>query len=311
MKNRNVSKKYVGRSVYYRRAEPVHVPYRRNHRTLAVLLTVAGLLIGGFIFWPSDNKQDTPESVASVKAAKTYTPSDSQIAAMDAKIKETIRRYPGIQVSVAIQTINGDTKYQYGVTNPYDAASVGKLITAIDYLRDVEAGRRTMNQKINGIPATDAMRLMIEQSDNAAWEGFNGLIGHPELERYAQSVGLTNYDADTNTVTSSDVATLLAKLYQKKLLNSQHTGLLLSFMKNANEREHIVEAIGSSAIVYHKAGWLDDRVHDTAIVDDGSYPYVLVIFTKMNYGTFNKTAGQDIYKSITETTTQTFIENKN
>jgi hypothetical protein len=68
-----------------------------------------------------------------------------------------------------------------------------------------------------------------------------------------------------------------------------------------------VASIPAGVKVYHKAGWLDDRVHDAAIIDNGKHPYVLVIFTKDISGDYNAAIGHKIYADITKTTTQLFL----
>jgi beta-lactamase class A len=175
------------------------------------------------------------------------------------------------------------------------------------YLHGVQAGKYTLSQSVGGYSARYQLQQMIELSDNTAWQNLNDILTHDGLENYASSIGLSNYDPDQNTLTVNDISLLLGKIYKHQLLNTANTNLLLSYMQNANEGNYIAASIPAGVKVYHKAGWLVDRIHDAAIIDNGHHPYVLVIFTKDNSGTYDSTQGQQIFAAITTATTQAFL----
>jgi hypothetical protein len=58
--------------------------------------------------------------------------------------------------------------------------------------------------------------------------------------------------------------------------------------------------------VYHKVGYLADRLHDAAIIKRGDRSYVLVIFSKAS-GNYNFTRGASLFGSITESTLKVFF----
>ena len=122
-----------------------------------------------------------------------------------------------------------------------------------------------------------------------------------------ESIGMNSYDPDNNLITSDDLALLLTRLYQGKLINQQHTDLLLSYMAKADYTQYIGDVIPSGTKFYHKVGFLDDRVMDAAIIDNGRHPYVLVIFTKDDSGNgYDQTAGLQVFHAITDATLTTF-----
>ena len=51
-------------------------------------------------------------------------------------------------------------------------------------------------------------------------------------------------------------------------------------MQNTNNEDMIPAVIPENAVVHHKYGELEDRLHDAAIIDYKNRPLVLVIFTK-------------------------------
>jgi beta-lactamase class A len=223
-------------------------------------------------------------------------------------VNAIISAHPEFDTGVAVQDLNSGKTYTYGENQPYIAASVSKVLTATLYLHEVEQDEASLSDQVGNATAQYQIQQLIENSDNDAWQALNDLLGHDELKAYADQIGLDNYDPDENTLTVDTIATLYGKLYKNELLNKSDTKLLLSYMKNANETEFISASVPDSVTVYHKAGWLDDRIHDAAIIDNGKHPYVLVIFTKAQNGTYDTTVGQQVFTDITKATTKQFLQ---
>jgi beta-lactamase class A len=200
-------------------------------------------------------------------------------ATMGAAIQAVIAANPDVDTSVSVIDLKTGEKLHYGTNVVFETASVAKLLTATFYLHQVEAGKFSLNQKISGQPASQLIKAMIEKSDNNAWHTLNNTLGRPALQAYATGLSMTNYTNQGNTATSDDIALLVTKLYKGTLLNQTHTSLLLGHMAIANRTDYIKAVVPAGAKFYHKAGWLEDRAHDAAIIDNGSHPYVLVIFT--------------------------------
>ena len=208
------------------------------------------------------------------------SPTTEQITALASNINATIGANTGINVAVDIINLNTDQTQQYGINNTFEAASTAKLITAADYLHCVEQGSARLDEAIDGGTAQHALQQMIVVSDDTAWQALNDYLGHDDLQTYAASLGLTNYNPADNTLTANDIALLLEKLYKGQLLDRADTSMLLGYMAHANYQGYIGAVVPSDAKFYHKAGVLADRIHDAAIIDDGKHPLVLVIFTK-------------------------------
>lgn len=228
-------------------------------------------------------------------------------AQMEAAITKAITAHPSIETSASIVDIKNSKTYHYGLSDDivYVAASVGKVITAAYYLHSTEDGTHTLTENVGGSPALDQLTAMIEQSDNNAWDALNKLLTWKKLGEYAKSIGLNHYDPTDNTLTAGDIALLFTKIQQGQLLNKQNNDLLLQKLKNANRTDFIKATVPESVAVYHKAGWLDDRSHDAAIIDDGRDPYILVIFTK---GAAAGQAGRlDVIHRVTQATVDRFI----
>lgn len=275
---------------------------KKNFRKLSLIgLTV---LICGLVLVKLDlSGSEAPQANRSVKAAavdKTPVYKKIDTAAVEQRVNTIIAKYPHLQISVSFNDLKTQTALHYGVEEPYLAASTSKLLTAILFLHQVEEGKYSLTEQVGGLSMEAQLRLLIEESDNTAWVNFDKVLGSGALEQYASQVGLKNYDYSRNTTTSSDIALLLEKLYNQKLLNKKNTQLLLSFMQNASESRYIPAAVSKKAKVYHKAGHLEDRVHDAAIIDSNGRPFVLVIFTKANSGQYDFSLGTQIMHDITK-----------
>lgn len=294
----------------YRPAEPVKKRSVGILRGASVLLVIVGLVMVGLHLF-GDNPVSLISSDRQKVSATTIAPivlSASQEAQMSASIQSAISGNSSMDVGVAIEDLNDGQHYVYGVTDPFVAASVGKLMTANLYLHDVEMGRYSLNKQLSYGSAKYELQQMIEQSDNQAWEDFNTLLTHTALNSYATSIGISNYDPHQNTLTPNDIALLLGKFYKGQLLNQSDTQLLLSYMQSANETAYIVASVPDGVKVYHKAGWLSDRVNDSAVIDNGKHPYVLVIFSKQKSGSYNAAAGQQLFAAITQASLTAFIQ---
>jgi len=214
----------------------------------------------------------------------------------------------GLEIGVSITDITNGTQYQYGLSSTdYEAASTTKLLSAVLFLHDAEKRQASLNQPLGDSTAQTEMQKMIVISDDDAWVAFNGLLGHPALLQYARSLGMKDYDPDNNTISSDDLALLLTRLYQRKLLNTQHTNLLLAYMARADYPQYIGGAVPAGVKFYHKIGYLDDRIMDAAIIDNGHHPYALVVFTKDPSGAgYDQAAGQQVFHDITTATLTAF-----
>jgi beta-lactamase class A len=280
---------------------------RRSLFLLMVPLCILSwlLLMGG-----DEGSGTTPED--SSAAAALPVPEPIKIldyTSMDATINSVIAANPGMDIGIStIDIKTGDTK-TYGVQEVFVAASTAKLLTAIAYLHDVEQGNHTLTESIRGRTAQSALETLIVDSDNQAWIDLNYVaMSSAELASYAETIGFTNYNHNRNTTTATSLATLLGNLYNRKLLNEQHTSLLLSYMERAKNVEYIPDSVPDGVRVYHKPGYLADRVHDAAIIDDGKRPYVLVIFTKARNSVYNNTAGAAVFNEVAAATYQTFLD---
>ncbi|MGB4759075.1 MAG: serine hydrolase [Candidatus Saccharimonadales bacterium] len=156
---------------------------------------------------------------------------------LDSQINAIISQNSDIHISVAIKDLNTGSVHNYGKQEAMTAASVTKVLTAVDFLKQVELGYKSLDMIMaDGNTAQYNIEQMIVYSDNDAWHTLNDSLTYPQLQSYAESIGLTSYYYYGNTIGTADVTKLFGDMYQRKLINESHTQLLLSYM----ERETIV-----------------------------------------------------------------------
>lgn len=293
-----------------------HKPANRVHGYRLAVVVLA-MLIGGWLWFSFFNDNEKNDDVAANQqtlAKVTEQPSKivrPTVSAdeMSAAINQTIANNSDVDISVTVIDLKTNSLYHYGVNNSivFEAASVAKLITAVDYLHHVENKNYSLTQSIGGSTAQENLRKMIVESDNTAWHNLNDTLTHPDLLEYASSIGMTNYNPDSNTLNSDDVARLEKQLYQGKLLNKSNTKLLLDYMAQANRIDFIKASVPSDVKFYHKAGWLEDRDHDAAIIDNGDHPYILVILTN-GHNNAHANDRTTVIQQITKATVAHFID---
>lgn len=277
-------------------------------RFCGACIIVSFLVIGGFMYY--DTYVDTASSTqngtvkgAAIGGETSYTLNESSLK--DA-INNILSDNTNLDTSVSIIDLQTHKQYHWGDEASYTAASIGKLVTATAYLRNIELGKARLSDNVGQTDAKTQLTRLITKSDNTAWQQLNAAVTKQGLEKYAKSLGLNAYTSTDNTMTSSDIALLLEKLASQKLLNKEHSEFLLSLMKEADMRSYIVAAIPDNAEIYHKVGYLADRLHDAAIIKRGDRSYVLVVFSK-SVGAYDFYRGSQFFGEITKASLTAFF----
>lgn len=234
------------------------------------------------------------------------------VETMNHQIESAIAANPGVDITVSCIDLKTHAVYENGTSDGFEAASIGKFITAAALLHSVEAGRVSLSETLDqaddsgDTTASAELQAMVVDSDNSAWQAINDRLGRDNVQSYAASIGLDTYDPSINILSAHDVAVVLQKLYTGVLLNRVDSSLLLHYMAHANEAEFIIPAVPPGVTVYHKAGLLEDRIHDAAIIDNGKAPYILVVMTN-GHGTYDTPARQQLIQTVTKATVSYFI----
>ena len=291
---------------YFHKSVPNRPRLRRNYLKFIGLLfiIIIGLVIVSFFRINGKtiyaNLSD-PTSGVLLKQRQEQQAEDSvKLTTLKSTVNSVISNNSSINFEISAVDISGGNKQlSFGVSGPMAAASVSKVLVAIDFLAEVEKGQQTMSETLDdGDIASYDMQQMIVVSDDTSWQSFIDQLTPNQLDSFARSIGVNSYDENNNTLSAYDTADLMAKLYEGKLVNKSNTDLLLGYLEQANYRQYMVPAVPSYDTIYHKIGLYNDNVNDAAIITNGTQSISLVIFTNGN-GTYDWNNRATLMQEIT------------
>src|SRR3954466_9439929 len=214
-------------------------------------------------------------------------------------------------VGIAALDLNtGETVSIKGNT-PFPMASTVKVAIAALYLAQVDHGRRSLDDTINGISARSLMARMLIHSDNRAtdillkdlggpdavhdWLADNGVSGLRVDRTIAQLLG-SKRDLWDRRDSSTPVAMvdLLRRIYKAELIKPESRDYLLDLMSRCQTGKNRMKALLPwGTPVEHKTGTLDGLTDDVGFITlpDGRRVAV-AIFAR---------GGRDRPKAIAET----------
>lgn len=197
------------------------------------------------------------------------------------KIKTIVEEYKEKDIDVTLSVRDVATGKSVLEVNPDKvnlAASTAKVYTAAAILDGISKGNIRSEQKMGNTTVGEALKKMVNQSDNDSWMLFYRTFGRIYIQDFARTHGATNFDLPNNTTTTNELATFLSNLYGGKILPSEQTKLLLSWMKaGTTSRENLLSPSMEGHPFYHKWGLFRDMVADAGIVVVDGKPYAVVI----------------------------------
>jgi beta-lactamase class A len=215
---------------------------------------------------------------------------DVGIAALDLNTGETV-------------SIKGDT--------PFPMASTVKVAVAALYLAQVDHGRRSLDDTINGQSARSLMARMLIHSDNRATDVLLRDLGGPRvLHSWLQDNGVTGLRVDRtiaqllsarrdlwdrrDSSTPRAMVDLLRRIYKADLIRPESRNYLLDLMARCQTGKNRMKALlPAGTPVEHKTGTLTGLADDVGFITlpDGRRVAV-AIFTR---------GGTDRPRTIAET----------
>src|SRR4051812_42449526 len=188
---------------------------------------------------------------------------DVGIAALDLNTGESI-------------SIKGDT--------PFPMASTVKVAIAALYLAQVDHGRRSLDDTINGVSARSLMGRMLIHSDNRATDMLLKDLGGPNaVHDWLQDNGVTGLRVDRSIAqllsskrdlwdrrdSSTPVAMvdLLRRIYKAELIKPESRNYLLDLMAQCQTGKNRMKALlPFGTPVEHKTGTLDGLTDDVGFI---------------------------------------------
>jgi len=261
--------------------------YTYEVKLVPIMALFVVLVITVFLGYNLDNRAPKKHVAASVvSTAKPKTPEAPPAPVVDplASVADDMNAViNGQPLSASATLINLDTGKEYDAgkyTQTYEAASTSKLVAVFDYIHQVELGKATLAQTIQGQSAQDIIMRMLVNSDNDAWDKLNGYLKFSSEQSYLDSIGVAGKMVPSNIQFSTPaMAKLLQLLYQGKLMTADHQAMVYGYMSHTTMNKLIPAALPADATVYHKYGQIDGVLHDAAIVQYQGHNFILVIYT--------------------------------
>ena len=190
-------------------------------------------------------------------------------------------------------------------------ASTVKVAVAALYLAQVDNGRRSLDDTIDGQSARSLMRRMLVHSDNHATDILLADLGGPRaVHDWLQANGIKGLRVDRNisdllrskrdlwdhrdSSTPVAMVDLLKRLYKAELIKPESRNFLLDLMAQCQTGRNRMKALLPGVPIEHKTGTLDGLADDVGFITmpDG-HRVAVAIFTR---------GGTDRPRTIAETT---------
>jgi beta-lactamase class A len=177
-------------------------------------------------------------------------------------------------------------------------ASTVKVAVAALYLAQVDHGRRSLDDTINGVSARTLMRRMLVHSDNRATDILLKDLGGPAaLHDWLQQSGVSGLRVDRtihqlltdkrdlwdrrDSSTPTAMVDLLRRIYRAELIKPQSRNYLLDLMAQCETGKNRMKALLPGVPIEHKTGTLDGLTDDVGFITmpDG-HRVAVAIFTR-------------------------------
>lgn len=163
----------------------------------------------------------------------------------------------------------------------FASASTYKLFVAYSMFEAVNGGEWDWEDRLLGSRTLgQCFDAMIIESDNECSERWLELVGPATVQKQMTQLGLTDTNVEWSAMrtTASDLAHFLSEVVVGDALNGNDLARLGDAMEQQEFREGIPAGVGS-AVVWDKVGFLDQYLHDAAVVKSDKGEMILVILT--------------------------------
>src|SRR3954447_21358857 len=187
-------------------------------------------------------------------------------------------------VGIAALDLNSGETVSIKGNTPFPMASTVKVAVAALYLAQVDNGRRSLDDTINGQSARSLMKRMLVHSDNQATDILLADLGGPHaVHDWLQANGVTGLRVDRTIAellhskrdlwdrrdSSTPVAMvdLLKRIYKAELIKPESRNYLLDLMAQCQTGKNRMKAmLPFGTPVEHKTGTLDGLADDVGFI---------------------------------------------
>ena len=222
-------------------------------------------------------------SLLALAAQPAVAASSPGLSSLEQQLSDLISNKSGDVGIAALDLNTGETVSIKGNT-PFPMASTVKVAIAALYLAQVDHGRRSLDDTINGVSARNLMKRMLIHSDNHATDILLKDLGGPSaVHDWLQDNGITGLRVDRTIAqllkskrdlwdrrdSSTPVAMvqLLQRIYKAELIKPESRNYLLDLMAQCQTGKNRIKALlPFGTPVEHKTGTLDVLTDDVGFI---------------------------------------------
>ena len=222
-------------------------------------------------------------SLLALAAQPAVAASSPSLSSLEQQLSDLISNKSGDVGIAALDLNTGETVSIKGNT-PFPMASTVKVAIAALYLAQVDHGRRSLDDTINGVSARNLMKRMLIHSDNHATDILLKDLGGPSaVHDWLQDNGITGLRVDRTIAqllsskrdlwdrrdSSTPVAMvqLLQRIYKAELIKPESRNYLLDLMAQCQTGKNRIKALlPFGTPVEHKTGTLNGYASDVGFI---------------------------------------------
>lgn len=176
----------------------------------------------------------------------------------------------------------GAVVVEINAEEPMVAASTYKLFVAYSMIRAVEEGQWSWDEPLlSGLSLGECFEIMITESDNACPVAWLNTVGPEAVQAEVDELGLTHTTVAWRHMetTAADLGSFLQALLAAEGITDGDRDRLLALMEVQEFREGVPAGVTGEAVVANKVGFLEELLHDAAIIRESSGDTILVVMT--------------------------------
>ncbi len=213
------------------------------------------------------------------------------------RFSETVSSLSGVYAFVVVDLKSGDT-YGLNEFEPMQAASLIKLPVMTLLLKQADDGKLNLDStyilknsdktagsgSLAGSPDgtiltyRKLLQYMGHESDNTAFTIMRNYFTDETINAFAHELGMKSTDIKENVTTPSDVALLLQKIYDGRIISTKSKELLFDSLTKTIYENYLPKGIPENIRVAHKYGSEVHVLNDAGVVFSEN-PYVVVLLT--------------------------------
>lgn len=272
---------------------------------LLIVLAGFGVYYGVSVF--RDRVTPPVEPPKAVESPMTEAEWLEMTSAMDA----ASRAYRG-RVGICLKDLHTGKTWEYNPDKLFPSASLIKVPIMASVFEKIRLGAITLDTQITltrrervggsgslkwvrdgtSLSVMELIYKMITESDNTATRMLIDYVGMPYLDSQFRRLGLvyTNITQEgmsltggrvkrENYTTAREMASLLERIYEGKLVNREASEFMLDVLKHTKSRSRLRKGLPMGWEIGHKTGLLRRACHDVGIVFSPRGDYVIAVLT--------------------------------